>query len=338
MKKILFVTWQRSDAIGIVDNAVKNELQKKNQLFDFLELYEKGRSTVKIIYNYIRNILKLLYTAKKYNTIYFSRENPFVIFIKFFYPKKKIIMTVHHVEEHRWKSKIWELIFKSVTTFIAISQFTKNQLMQLGIDEKDIVVNYNGIGKMYYPEPLKDFQSFSYFLYVGTEIPRKNTDTLLKAFAILYKKHPNIKLVKIGKAGTKEAQQNFDKKVEELAIQKAVIVKRDYISNDELRKWYSNALSYISLATLEGFGLTIPEAMTCGCPVIASNIWPFKEICWESQILVDPMDINQVVLWWEKYIKDSNFRKQMSIEGRGVAQKFSWEKNVEQLILLLDSK
>ena len=99
--KILFVTWQRSDAIGIVDNAVKNELQKKNQLFDFLELYEKGRSTVKIIYNYIRNILKLLYTAKKYNTIYFSRENPFVIFIKFFYPKKKIIMTVHHVEEHR---------------------------------------------------------------------------------------------------------------------------------------------------------------------------------------------------------------------------------------------
>ena len=332
MNNTLFVTQKRSDAIGIVDNAIKNELSYLKHNFDFLELYEKEKDKLKIIYNYFRSTCKLLWIARKYDQLYFSWENPFVIFVNFFYPKKHIIMTVHHVEDYRWKSKIWKLILNAVDKFIAISKFTKKQLIELWVKSENVTVNYNGISWEFYPEPIQHFQKFPYILYIGTESPRKNTNTLLEVFAMLNKKYPNTKLVKIGKPWEKQAQLLFDQKVKELNIKDSIIINREFVSTDNLRKWYSNALCYVSLSILEGFWLTIPEAMACGCPVVVSDIGPFREICEDSQILVDPMNKNAILAGIEKYINDESFKKNKIQEGIEKARRFNWKDNAKRLI------
>lgn len=335
-KRILFITQKRSDAIGIVDQNQQNELKKLDHDFDFLQIGEKGTTKMQIIVNYLTNILLILKTARKYNQIFFSWENPYGILIKLFMPWKKITMTMHHVEEYRWKTIIGKLIFRMTDRFIAISQFTKEQLIAFWVKPTNIIVNYNGISKSFYPERLENFQDFSYILYVGTEIPRKNLKTLFSVLKVLHTTYPKLKLVKIGKPGTEEARKETDQLIKSLWLSDVVLLYRSFISNDELRKRYSNALCYISLATLEGFWLTIPEAMACGCPILASRIWPFEEICQDESILLDPLDEEKIIDTFRIYLEDQNLRTFKSRECLMKVKRFDWKKNVENLILFFD--
>ena len=334
MKKILFITQKRKDAIWIVDDSVKKKLKKIDHPFDFLEIHEKWKWTLNIIKNYIRNFFLLRKKCFKYDTLYFTWENPYVIFVRVVYWKKKIVMTVHHVEDYWWKSIVWKLMIKCTDKFIAISNFTKDQLIWIWTKENDIFVNYNWISDIYYPEPIKDFTDYPYILYVWTEVPRKNTDLLLEVFSEVLKEYPNLKLVKIWKPWSEEDKTRFDNKVKELWLENGVIIKRNFIEDDELRKWYSNALCYISLSKLEWFWLTIPEAMACWCPVIASDIWPFREICGDMDVLVNLHDKENIIQLLSKIIRNPKYRKQISDMWKKNADKFNRKVNVKHLLKL----
>lgn len=336
MKKILFINQKRNDAIWIVDESVKKELKKINHPFDFLEIHEKWKWTREVIKNYIRNIFLLRRKCFKYDKIYFTRENPYGIFVRMIYRRKYIVMTIHHVEDYRWKTIVWKLIFRTTNLFIAISEFTKSQLVELWVNSDKILVNYNWISDIYYPEPIKDFTEYPYILYVWTEVPRKNTSLLLEVFSEVLKKYPELKLVKIGKPWTEEDKIIFDNKIRELKIEDSVVIKRNYIEDNELRKWYSNAICYISLSKLEWFWLTIPEAMACGCPVIASDIWPFKEICGDDEILVNLDNKELIIDSIKKYVKDIEFRKEQSKKWIICAKKFNWLKNANYLLKMFN--
>lgn len=338
MNRILFVTQKRSDAIGIVDQNQKNELKNLDHNFDFLQIGEKGTTKMQIIVNYLKNILLLLKMARNYNHIFFSWENPYGILIKLFMPWKKITMTIHHIEEYWWKTMIGKLIFRMMDHFIAISQFTKDQLIAFWVKPTKITVNYNGISKSFYPEKLEIFQPFEYLLYVGTEIPRKNLKTLIAVFKKLKAQYSDLKLVKIWKPGTDEAKNETDHLVKVLWLNDEVIFHRNFISEDELRKRYSNAVCYVSLATLEGFGLTIPEAMACGCPVLASRIWPFEEICGDEELLVDPLDEEKIIDKLKIYVGDKNFRALKGGKWLIKAERFDWKKNVNFLVAFFAQK
>ena len=338
MNKALFITQKRKDAIWIVDESVKKKLKSIKHPFDFLEINERWKKSRKVIVNYIKNIVLLWKKGFRYDTLYFTWENPYVIFVRVIYWRKKIVMTVHHVEDYWWKSVVWKLMIKCTDKFIAISNFTKDQLIWIWAKEKDIFVNYNWISDIYYPEPIDNFTDYPYIHYVWTEVPRKNTDLLLEVFSEIHKEHPELKLVKIWKPWTEEDKVRFDSKVKELKLEDNVITKRNFIADEELRKWYSNALCYISLSKLEWFWLTIPEAMACWCPVIASNIWPFKEICWNDEILVDLENKESIIRSIEKYLNDIEFRKEQSKKWIICAKKFSWVKKAKELCILFDSK
>ena len=241
-------------------------------------------------------------------------------------------MTVHHVEDYWWKSIVWKLMIKSTNKFIAISNFTKNQLVWIWADENDIIVNYNWISDVFYPEPIKNFTDYPYILYVWTEALRKNTDLLLEVFSEILKKHSELKLVKIWKPWFEGDKIRFDNKVKELKLEDSVIVKRNFIEDDELRKWYSNALCYISLSKLEWFWLTIPEAMACWCPVIASDIWPFREICNNDKLIVNHENKNETIAKIVGYYTNKTHRKELSDYWRKRASQFNRSKNVKELI------
>ncbi|MBS9775223.1 glycosyltransferase family 4 protein [Candidatus Gracilibacteria bacterium] len=335
MKKILFITQKRDDAIGTTSLAIVNELKNHKHNFDFLEIGEKGNAKIFQLYNYVKNTVIILIKSIGYSKVYIAWENPYVVFLKLFFPWKKIYMCVHHIEVYWDKFFIPNIILGSVFHFIAISNFTKQQLLDHGVKESNISINYNGINKLFYPEKIENFTDYTYILYVGTEVSRKNTDTLLEVFSLIHKKYPELKLVKIGKSGDIEAEKKFNKKVKELEIEKSVIINRDFISPNELRKWYSNALCYISLSTLEGFGLTIPEAIACGCPIIASNIKPFEEICQESEVLFDPYNKENIVKQIEKYIQNDEYRGNIIKKLQKNITIFTWKYHAENLIKII---
>ena len=226
-------------------------------------------------------------------------------------------------------------MIKCTDKFIAISNFTKDQLLWIWAKEEDIFVNYNWISDIYYPEPIKNFTDYPYILYVWTEVPRKNTDLLLEVFSEIHKKHQELKLVKIWKAWSEEDKQRFDNIVKELKLDDSVIVKRTFVEDDELRKWYSNALCYISLSKLEGFWLTIPEAMVCWCPVVVSDIWPFREICKNRNILVSLWNKNAIIDLLLEYCESDLKRKNISRFWIENAKRFNRKRNAEYLVNII---
>ncbi len=325
MKKVLYIHQKRNDAIGIVDNEQIFRLKNHpDNPFDFLEIYPKWTKIYAVIYNYIRNFFLIIYKSFLYKQIYFSYENPYITGLKSIFPWKKIFMCIHHIEN--WGDNfIGKIILAIPEKIFAISHFTKQQILDRNISTEKIIVNYNGISEKFYPEKIKNFYPKKYILYVGTELPRKNLENLIYAFEIFHKKHPEILFVKIGQAGWEEHEQNFDNFLKNFSnLQNNIILKREKMWYDELRKWYSNAEFYISVSKLEWFGLTIPEAIACECKIIASNIPPFREICTDKNLLVNPHNIEEIAKKMETTIKWEQQKIQLS--------RFNWNKNIKNLV------
>lgn len=325
MKKILYIHQKRNDAIGIVDEEQISRLKKqKNNPFDFLEIYPKWEKKLEILHNYFRNFCLIFYKSFCYKKIYFSYENPYIIGLKIIFPWKKIFMCIHHIES--WGDNfLWKIILKIPDKIFAISNFTKSQIIEKWIISEKIIVNYNGISEKFYPEKIKNFSEKKYILYVGTELPRKNLENLIYAFDIFHQKYPEIFLIKIWPSGWKNYEENFDNFLKKFPhLQNYIILKREKIWPNELRKWYSNAEFYISVSKLEWFGLTIPEAMACGSKIIASNIGPFQEICEDKNIIVNPEKPKEIAKKMEDILK-LEYKKFPS-------KKFDWNKNIEKLV------
>ena len=96
---------------------------------------------------------------------------------------------------------------KKAARIIAVSQTTKHDLVEhLAIPEEHISVVYEGIDHRLFKPTSRRLVDYPYILFVGSEHPRKNLPTLLRAFKRL-KEQPrfrNLKLVKVGKAGGPE--------------------------------------------------------------------------------------------------------------------------------------
>lgn len=213
---------------------------------------------------------------------------------------------------------------------IAVSQTTKRDLVNfLHIPEERIAVVYEGVDhKLFKPVKQRIFE-FPYILFVGSEHPRKNFTGLLKAFAELKKggKFPTLKLVKVGKAGGREA--DFRKQtltvLKELGITNEVIFT-EYVPEEDLPLYYSGAECFVLPPFYEGFGFPPLEAMACGCPVIVSRCASLPEIAGDAAIIVDPYNILEIALAMYQVLSDFDLRKRLISSGLTRAAQFTWQK------------
>ncbi len=82
----------------------------------------------------------------------------------------------------------------------------------------------------------------------------------------------------------------------ELGISDSVIFT-DFIPLEDLPIFYNACEFLVYPSFYEGFGLPPLEAMACGVPVIASNVTSLPEVCRNSAILIDPNDIDELMLF-----------------------------------------
>jgi glycosyltransferase involved in cell wall biosynthesis len=123
-----------------------------------------------------------------------------------------------------------------------------------------------------------------FILGVGKLSPRKNFISVLKAFNAIKDKIEH-QLVIVG--GNGWDFQEIEKVIIELDLNKRVELL-GYVTDEYLVPLYQNASVFVYPSKFEGFGLTILEAMACGCPVITSNITSPPEVAGNAAILIDP--------------------------------------------------
>lgn len=111
-----------------------------------------------------------------------------------------------------------------------------------------------------------------YVLFVGRLVPEKQPDVLLRAFAGV---SGDLRLVI---AGDSSHTDGYARTLREMAARDPRVVMPGYVYGDELAELYGNAAAFVLPSSLEGLPLTLLEAISFGCPVVASDIPPHREV------------------------------------------------------------
>ncbi len=114
-------------------------------------------------------------------------------------------------------------------------------------------------------------------LHVGSTIPRKRIDVLLRVFAESIRHRPDLRLLRVGGPLTAEQQR--------LANSLGIAGRIDTLprlSPRQLAAVYRRAKVLLQTSESEGFGLPVVESVACGTPVIASDIASLREIGGEA--------------------------------------------------------
>jgi glycosyltransferase involved in cell wall biosynthesis len=216
---------------------------------------------------------------------------------------------------------------------VTVSQFSKRQLIDVcGIAENKIYVLYQSgdhiLRHSSDPRILERHglvDGVPYVLCVGSQQPNKNFASVAKASDLL--QDQNIRFVIVGATNSKVFQNQA------LVHQKMIFT--GYVTDQELRSLYENAICFVFPSFHEGFGIPPLEAMACGCPVIASNASSIPEACGSAAFYFDPTRpdiLSEAILY---LLKDVAFREKLKCSGLDHAQLRSWRETSRQLVMQL---
>jgi len=298
-----------------------------------------------------------------------ENENRFDIIhlngISYWFLKKRLskasqVITIHHLVKDAIRNNNLDLISRvrgisgenslfipyiekrclySADKVIAVSNFTKKQITKnYKINPSKVEVVYNGIDLDGYAFTQKELRETKkqlnlpekpIILFVGrVDDPRKGLDLLLRALKKVLERVGAVLLV-VGKGDQTEVR----KLANSLGISRNVIFA-GFVDGATLKKCYALCDMYVCPSRLEGFGLTVLEAMAAGKPVIATKAGAVSELVknGENGILVELNDIDGISNTICTFLQDKRLMKNAG--GRNtnyVKEKFSWEKSAKEI-------
>jgi glycosyltransferase involved in cell wall biosynthesis len=222
---------------------------------------------------------------------------------------------------------------KRADHLIADSEYTKRCLIKhLCIPEEDITVVYLGIDHERF-RPLQGDtgvraryglpEERRYLLYVGSEDPRKNLVTLVRALAEVRRDFPDVELVKVGLAHLERGRRRLLEAAEQLRIRSAIHLLED-VPESDLPSLYATSDVYVTPSPYEGFGLTALEAMACGTPVVCADAGALPEIVGGAAMRVPPRSTGALAEAIRGLLGSPEKRRSLRQAGLDQAAGFTW--------------
>jgi len=215
-----------------------------------------------------------------------------------------------------------------------VSNYTKQDLIKtysLSDDKIDIV--YNGANEVFKVAASEEIHRIKtnhglynhYFIFIGTIHPRKNLESLFKAFdQFKSKTQQNIDLVIVG--NKKWWPESLEKTFQNLTHKKSIhFLGR--IDDEELSILLSGAIALTYIPVFEGFGIPILEAFQCETAVITSKVTSMPEVAGGAALLCDPFKTGEIAEAMERLSSDASLRSNLINQGSERAKHFSWDKS-----------
>jgi glycosyltransferase involved in cell wall biosynthesis len=242
--KVNYIGFERDDSISIVNNKLLYGLRDKVN-FNII-LFKTKIETIFLRYLiHIMDLIKLFKILFKKEIIHFECPGGIEPILIIFINNKKTILTVHHLEERKCLLDlsffIMRLKHNAFSRLIAVSEKTKKDLIEkYKINPNKIEVAYLGVDRKLFKNNSKKvdlLKNKRYLLYLGSEVPRKNIENLLKAFKEISMKYPNLYLVKAGYSGGDKYRENTLKLIKDLKLKDKVIIISKRLREEELPKY-----------------------------------------------------------------------------------------------------
>jgi len=172
-----------------------------------------------------------------------------------------------------------------------------------------------------------------YVLFVSSFYPYKNAEGLLEAFRRVCDKPAckDMLLVCVGGNDTDGYLGKIKRQAEAIGLADRVVFT-GYLPHPDVALFYNGASVFVYPSHYETFGLTIPEAMACGAPVIASNVMSIPEIAGGAAVLIDPKSVDEIADAIERVVSEDDLHTRLRESGLARAQDFSYERTAGQMI------
>jgi len=221
---------------------------------------------------------------------------------------------------HR-RARTW---IDGVTSFIALSRFSRNKFIQGGLPPGKIAHKPNFV----HPDPGKKRESGYAAVYVGRLSAEKGLETLLRAWRLLPSQ------VRLQIFGDGPLRAPLERLASSLNLRNLTFHGR--VTNNLAQEAIKGARLLICPSeNYENFPLTIVEALSCGTPVVCSRLGAMQEIVLDGQtgLHFSPgaaEDLaDKVVSVWDR---PERIKEMGSAARQDYEQKYTAEKNYVQLM------
>jgi phosphatidylinositol alpha-1,6-mannosyltransferase len=241
------------------------------------------------------------------------------------------------------KKKLMNKILEQAAGVIANSEFTKNELIKLGVPENEIIVVYPCVlgGEGIEPEKISEIKNRlgladkKIILTVGRLVARKGHDRIIEALPQILARVPNAIYVIIGDGSERE---NLKLQIANLKLDNEVLLLGE-VSESKKAAFYQLCDAFVMTPRqigpdAEGFGTVYLEANQYGKPVVASRSGGVAEAVMDgvTGIVVEPENINQIAEGVIKILSEENLAKKLGEQGRErVGKEFRWRIQAEKL-------
>ena len=251
---------------------------------------------------------------------------------------------ITQTDRFRFQPKVRDWIYKNADLVVANSDFARQNLLRIGVDDRRIHKITPGVDASRFAAGPRSVDLQKRFgiedkivvLTVARLVPRKGHRVAIEAFAKICRKIPTAHYLIVG-TGPEEARLRF--MVKEAAIEDRVTFA-GFVPSEELPDIY-NLCDVMLMANrqeengdVEGFGIVFLEANAAGKPVIGGRSGGAVEAVADglTGFLVNPDDPEELAGVLVRLLQDRGLRTKLGTAGADrVRTDFNWRSRAETL-------
>lgn len=266
---------------------------------------------------------------------------------------KPLVLTVHNARPNgispaytlfgsAYETAIGINVLKAADQLIAVSKWTRDDVLKYGLDKRKFTVIYNSVNAKRFataknPAVKKKLNMKTrdpLLVWVGRVIEQKGLKYLLAAMPQVLKRFPTAKLLLIG-TGTE--LKKLKQQAAKLGISQSVAFYGQENNRKKLNGLLRGSDVYVMPSIWETFGIAALEAMASGLPVVSTDAGGLPELIQNNRNgLVVPMrNAKKLGEALNKLLAKPTLMKKMGQKGRKIAEtQFNWGKIAKQTTMV----
>lgn len=232
----------------------------------------------------------------------------------------------------RWVTRLAARRARRIVTF---SRVTRGEIARyLDVPEHRVEVIPHGVSTTAVSPGRAPADRDPVVLFVGSIFNRRHVPDLVRAFAVVARRHAGARLVIAGENRTYPREDP-----EALAAALGVgerVECRDYVTEEELAALYRRARVFAFLSEYEGFGLTPLEALAAGVPPVVYDTPVAREVYGEAAAFVPVGDVEGAARAIEGLLVDPAYRQRLLDRAAELLERYSWDRAARATLAVLE--